>query len=59
MSVLCTNCYQPVDQGSLSPGETHAWCVHCQQVFRVPLFYVPEWMLGVILILLIHLRVNF
>jgi hypothetical protein len=58
MSVLCSNCYQAIDTTCITPGETHSWCPHCRTTFRVPLLYVPEWIVGLIVILIINLQVN-
>jgi hypothetical protein len=59
MSVLCTNCYQPVDSALLAAGESYSWCPKCKCSFRVPLLYVPEWMLGLLAILVMNLYFNF
>ena len=58
MFILCTNCCRPVAATSITPGERHSWCPNCNRIFRVPLFYVPEWILGIVAILAINLLVN-
>jgi hypothetical protein len=59
MSILCTKCYRPVDRALLATGESHSWCPNCHSTFRVPLLFVPEWIVGVIAILIVNLVVNF
>lgn len=48
--VHCSHCAHPSDIDATS---NHAWCPRCKRVFNVPLFYVPGWVAGVVLVLMI------
>jgi hypothetical protein len=53
--LLCPRCSRVVDPDVLSPGERVFWCAHCSAVREVPLFCIPGWVAGVMVILLLRL----
>ncbi len=56
-ATLCPLCSHAVDGDSIGWGESAGWCDHCQRVFLLPVFRVPGWVAGVIVILLTRLYV--
>jgi hypothetical protein len=55
-SVLCPECSQPIDRDTIGAGERVFWCPHCAAVQSIPLFRIPGWVAGTMLILAIKLR---
>jgi hypothetical protein len=44
-----------VDPDVLSRGERVFWCAHCSAVRDVPIFRVPGWVAGVMVVLSLRL----
>jgi hypothetical protein len=53
--VLCPRCTKVVDRDVLSPGERVFWCRHCSAVREIPVFRIPGWIAGVLVVLLLRL----
>jgi hypothetical protein len=45
-----------VDRETLAEGERVFWCAHCSAVREVPLFRIPGWVAGTLLLLAIKLH---
>lgn len=54
--MLCTRCCQPIDPATIGDGEYVAWCPHCRRIFRLPLFTIPGWMCGIVVLLVIKVQ---
>jgi hypothetical protein len=54
-TILCPRCTRVVDPDVLSPGERVFWCAHCSAVREIPIFRIPGWVAGVIVVLILRL----
>jgi hypothetical protein len=56
ISVLCPRCSHPVERETLAEGERVFWCAHCSAVREVPVFRIPGWVAGTLVVLAIKLH---
>jgi hypothetical protein len=58
LPLLCNHCCHPIDASSVSESEQMGWCPNCRRPFRAPMFRVPGWVAGTILLLLMKAQVG-
>lgn len=52
--ILCPRCCHAIDPQTIGAGERVFWCGHCRAVRDVPLFRIPGWLAGTMLVLVLN-----
>lgn len=58
LPVMCNFCCHPIDGESAEAMERMGWCPNCKRPFRVPIFRIPGWVAGTVVLLLIKWQVG-
>ena len=53
--ILCRYCSEPLDREAVSETSA-AWCYRCKAVFQRPVFVVPGWVAGCLMVLVVKLH---